>query len=556
MASILSSNVQLWSDFKREVLSDWTDVEVLLLVGIMVLTGLILYLQLSETFGRLRKYFGLYYILSRLPFIKGKLNTEFNKASADFAAGLPKSGFAVTRKLPKEGLKMDKLIQRLTEFGDLEINMKRKGQYSGSVFSVDEELMRINSEVANMFMFSELSQPQLHMLSKQLENEVIQMMVSLYKGTKNTCGIATSGGSESLQNAVLAHKLYYRRKKGITEPEVIICETAHAALNKACDFYGVKLHWIDVAEKYQFNLEGVIKAINKNTVMIVTSGPNYVYGTMDPLAPLAKICKEKDIGLHLDACMGGFLVPFANELGVSFPEKEYNFTVDGLTSISADPHKYGLTAKGISVLMFADHEIQKSLYFAKADGPGPAITTGTISDTRNAAIVAACWATFMYYGYNGYKDIARQVVEATRKFVREINAIPGLKVAGNPEIGNVAVISIDKTLDIYKVGNYVNRNDWKITCTPKYPCLHLTLHPNNIRRLDHLIKTIADGVAAVRKDPKEWSKGPNTIMEMMRSLPPHLASKAMQHCYHQVFTIDNFEVKQPQSSLPTNKKDQ
>src|SRR3990167_3677452 len=374
------------------------------------------------------------------------------------------------------------------------------------------------------------------------------MMVSLYKGNKNSCGIATSGGSESLQNAILAHKLYYRRKKGITQPEVIICETAHAALNKACDFYGVKLHWIDVAEKYQFNLQGVINAINKNTVMVVTSGPNYVYGTMDPLAPLAKICKERDVGLHLDACMGGFLVPFAKELGVNFPEQEYNFTVDGLTSISADPHKYGLTAKGISVLMFSDHEIQKSLYFAKGDGPGPAVTTGIISDSRNAAIVAACWATLIYYGYSGYRDIARQVVEATRKFVKEINAIPGLKIAGNPEIGNIAVISVDKNLDIYKVGNYVNRNDWKITCTPKYPCLHLTLHPNNIRRLDHLIKTIADGVAAVRKDPVEWSKGPNTIMEKMRALPPHLASKAMQHCYHQVFTIDNFEAKEEATS--------
>ena len=240
------------------------------------------------------------------------------------------------------------------------------------------------------------------------------MAINLFYGGPECCGITTSGGSESVEMAILSHKLYYKSKKGITKPEVIICETAHSALYKAADFFNVKLVIVPVTKNYQVNVKGMERAITSNTVLMISSCPNYPYGYPDPLKPLADLALKYDFGLHVDCCMGGFLLPFCKENGVKFPEDNYDLTVPGVTSFSVDPHKYGLTAKGISILMFTNEEILKSLYYVKVDGPGPLYLSSCLMHRRNSAVIAACWATMMYYGYQGYSLLAREVIDATK----------------------------------------------------------------------------------------------------------------------------------------------
>lgn len=345
---------------------------------------------------------------------------------------LPKTDLKITKSLPKEGLKLSQLKKRLEEFEEVENDIRKKGKYSGSVFSTEEELVKLNKAASSLFLFTDLAQPQVYKYSKQLENEVLAMLINLLKGHGKCSGLSTTGGSESLELAVLAHAAYYRRKKGITQPEVVACETVHAAVYKACDFFDIKLVLVNVDKQLQFDLKAFEKAVTANTVLMISSVPNYPYGYCDPVEPLARIAAKRDIGLHLDMCMGGFLVPFAKTHGCSLPEQAYDFTVKGVSSISIDPHKYGLSAKGIGILLFADHELQKSLYFCKADGPSQPYASGNIFDSRSAAVVAACWATLMFYGHVGYSRLAKEVFEKSAELCSKLRKVPGIEVIGNP----------------------------------------------------------------------------------------------------------------------------
>ena len=379
----------------------------------------------------------MYWVLRKIPGINYLVRKQFEKARKDAMKTLPKTNLKITKALPKEGLKLKEVKKRLEDFEDIENELRKKGKYSGSVYSTEEDLVTLNKEVSKLFLFTDLAQPQIYRYSKQLENEVVSMLINLFKGHSRCAGLTTTGGSESLELTVLAHCAHYRRKKGITRPEVLVCETVHASIYKACEFFDVKLVVVGVDRDLRFDLRAFERAITANTVLMVSSVPNYPYGYCDPVDPLAKLALKHDIGLHLDMCMGGFLVPFAKDLGYKLPELAYDFTVKGVSSISVDPHKYGLSAKGVGVLLFSEHEIQQALYFCKADGPSPPYVSGTIFDSRSAAVVAACWATMVYYGYEGYSRLAKEIFEKSTELCTKLRKIPDISVVGDPIVSQV-----------------------------------------------------------------------------------------------------------------------
>lgn len=365
-----------------------------------------------------------------IPFMGKYIQKKISKNVKDFAKGLPKTGVKVVKTLPTEGLKTSQIVKKLDEFEAIENQVKKKGNYSGSVFSLEDELVKLNQDASNLFLYSDLSAPHMHLYSKQLENEIVAMKLHLFKANSSCCGITTTGGSESLEMAVLAYKKYFKKFKGITQPEIVAVETIHAAVWKACEFFDVKLNLVDLNKHFRLNVRDIEAKINKNTVAIFASCPNYPFGDPDPIKPLADLAIKYGIGFHVDMCMGGFLVPFVKENGYKLDEDEYNFTVKGITSISSDPHKYGLAAKGISVLMFSDHEYQKSLYYANVDNQ--CYVNAGITDNKSAAVIAACWATMMHYGHNGYSEMAKTIFNASSKLAKSVSKIPGLAVVGTP----------------------------------------------------------------------------------------------------------------------------
>ena len=182
--------------------------------------------------------------------MKGVIRKEFDKNVKAFNETITKTGLKIYKALPKEGLKPGMIVKRLEELSEIELKIKNQGRYQGLVYSTEEELMQLNAEASNLFLFSDLSDPHLHTLSKQMENEIVKMVINLFNGGPECSGITTSGGSESVEMAILSHKLHYKSKKGITKPEVIICETAHSAFYKAADFFNVKLVIVPVTKNY------------------------------------------------------------------------------------------------------------------------------------------------------------------------------------------------------------------------------------------------------------------------------------------------------------------
>lgn len=372
----------------------------------------------------------LLYILDRVPLVRSVVRRQLSKSVDSFAKGLPKTGIKAVKSLPKEGWRTSEIMKRLALVEESEAKVLKGGRFSGSVFSLEEELVQLNKDACDFFLHADRSQPQFHKFAQELESEIVAMQLDMFKGHSRCSGLTTLGGSESLELAVLAHANHYRRTRGITKPEIVCSETLHAAVYKACDFFDIKYHVVKVTRNFEADVRAMERCINANTVLLFSSAPNYPFGTCDPVQPLARLALKHGIGLHLDACMGGFLVPFAAEHGYSLGEPAYDFTVAGVTSISSDPHKYGLSGKGISVLLFADREMQKSLYFASVEH-GYFANAG-ISDSHSAGVIAACWATMMYYGRNGYSALAKQIFEGSVYICNEVNKIKGLAVVGQP----------------------------------------------------------------------------------------------------------------------------
>lgn len=410
--------------------------------------------------------------------------------------------------MPEKGWSDKYILKRMDNFSQLELDMKAKGKYSGSVFSTKQELMDLSKEVVSKFLYTNVLFYDMHPGSRQMEIEIIAMVMDMFDGVKEgASGLTTSGGSESILLCLLAHKRYYKKTKGITKPHAIFSETAHAAFYKACEFFDIEttVLTIDPVTK-TVSPDQYRNAITSNTICMIGSAPSVAYGNFDPLKALDEIAGEHDIGFFVDGCMGSVLLFYIQELGIRIDghdssDKKTPINQDigthisfsylkNMTALTCDPHKYGLSPKGCSVLMFNNPDIQKALYFGLTDWCGYLYATALFSGSRSSALTSATWAHLMKFGREGYRGVAEEVIAGTKKLKDGINSIKGLEVVGNPQIGNLGCVSTDKKLNIYELGNYLHQAGWDMPGIPKYAGLHLTIHPNNVANLDELIKLL------------------------------------------------------------------
>lgn len=410
------------------------------------------------------------------------------------------------------------------------MDVKAEGKYSGSVFTTKTELMELSKKVVSKFLYTNVLFYDQHPGSRQIENEIIAMVMDMFDGIEEGCsGLTSSGGSESILLCLLAHKRYYAKTKGITKPHVIFSETAHAAFYKACEFFDIETTVLDIdKETFTVSVDQYRDAITPNTICMVGSAPSVAYGNFDPLKGLDDLAGEHDIGFFVDGCMGSILLFFLKDLKIridGYDSSDRKTPIDqdvgthvsfsylkNMTALTCDPHKYGLSPKGCSVLMFKDPAMQKALYFGLTNWCGYLYATSLFSGSRSSALYTATWAHLMKFGKDGYRSVAEDVIAATKKLRDGINNIKGLQVVGNPQVGNLGCISTDKTLNIYELGNYLHINGWDMPGIPKYPGLHLTIHPNNIANLDELIKLLKKGAKDVRENPGQYQAGPCKLL--------------------------------------------
>ena len=349
----------------------------------------------------------------------------------------------------------------------------RKGRAFCLVYYPGDERMNAIKTIYNSYFSDNALNPTATPSLAELEVETISMCAHLFNGDQNVVGNITTGGTESILLAVKTARDWARKHKPkITKPNVVIPESAHPAFMKAFHYFEVDYIVTKIGADYKASVENTRQAINENTILLVASAPAYPHGVMDHIEQIAALAKEKDILCHVDACIGGFILPFIKELG--YPIPAFDFTVEGVTSISADLHKFGYSSKGSSVILYKNSELRKFQFSLYTKWNGGVYGSPTMTGTRPGGSIAGAWAALNVIGRTGYLEMAEATMRTTKTIRTAIEAIPELTIMGEPAMSILAFKS-DK-IDMYLLADELNKKGWHFERQQLPPSIHLTIN--------------------------------------------------------------------------------
>ncbi|MCU0369973.1 MAG: aspartate aminotransferase family protein [Bacteroidales bacterium] len=370
------------------------------------------------------------------------------------------------------------------------------GNMFGYVYSPEPEIAEIIKKVSLMYFSQNAINSSLFPSLPYFENGVIAAVKELLHGKDDVCGNITSGGTESIFLALKACRDMVRKTRPqIIKPEIILPVSVHPAFYKAAHCLGIKTVPLPLDASYRADVRHLPELVSENTIMVGLSAPCYPYGTADPVEEAGHFCREKGLLLHVDACLGGFMLPFIEKAG--YPVPAFDFRVKGVTSISADLHKYGYGAKGSSIILYRDRSLRREQFFVNSTWPGGLFGTPTLLGSRSGAPIVIAWALFHLLGEEGYVRMAVKNAETVHKMTDRIRNIPGLRIVGEPVMGVFAFTS--DRCNIFQVGDELYKRGWTLDRI-KYPeALHLIVtHPNLDRTeaflhdLEDVVNTLAD----------------------------------------------------------------
>lgn len=329
----------------------------------------------------------------------------------------------------------------------------------------------------------------------QMEREVIEMGLDLLQAPDGADGVLTSGGSESLFQALYTARELGRDDHGIDRPNIVVPRTAHASLEKSAHYLGIEVRRVHEREDRRADVEATTGAIDGNTVLLLGSAPHYPMGQFDPIPELAALAQERGLLCHVDACVGGFLAPFMRDNGEPIPP--FDFGVPGVTSLSADLHKYGYTAKGASLILYRDAAMAERQRFTCDAWPYGSYSVKTFAGSRPAGPVAAAWAVLHHLGRAGYREIARRNVLARNRLMTGIATIEGLHC--HPEKPDLSIFLIcSDTLDMFQVADEVVKRGFIVFRAAEPRSIHVLGDPFPDELVDQFLGVLAEAAAEVR----------------------------------------------------------
>ncbi|KAH1260861.1 Sphingosine-1-phosphate lyase [Glycine max] len=342
----------------------------------------------------------------------------------------------------------------------------------------------------------------------RFEAEVVAMTAALLGSKEKSsggqiCGNMTSGGTESILLAVKSSRDYMKSKKGITRPEMIIPESGHSAYDKAAQYFNIKLWRAPVNKNFQADAKAIRRHINKNTILIVGSAPGFPHGVIDPIEELGHLASSFGICFHVDLCLGGFVLPFARELGYHIPP--FDFSVKGVSSISVDVHKYGLAPKGTSVVLYRNHEIRKHQFVAVTEWSGGLYVSPTIAGSRPGSLIAGAWAAMMSLGKEGYLKNTKAIMEGSRRIQKGIEEIAELFIVGKPDMTIVAFGSA--VLDIFEVNDVMSSKGWHLNALQRPNSIHICVTLQHVPIVEDFLNDLKESVKTVKANPGPISGG-------------------------------------------------
>ncbi len=416
---------------------------------------------------------------------------------------------------PQTGSTKEELFGRMDTLKERDGNW-RAGKTWSLVYYAGEEVTKVAEEAYLRYFHTNALNPSVFNSLRQFENEIISMVSDLLHGDENTAGSLTSGGSESILMAVKTYRDEARTlHPEITEPEMVLPISAHASFEKAAHYFGVKPVHIPLTGEYKADVEAAARAITKNTILMVGSAPAYPQGVVDPIEDLAKLALDHGIRFHVDACLGGFILPFVRDLGYDVPP--FDFSIPGVTSISADLHKYGYAAKGASTVLYKNADIRRHQYFAYAGWPGGLFVSPSATGTRPGGAIAAAWAVLQYLGREGYLKLAGDVMQTTRQLIDGIDAIPGLYALGKPEASVFAVAS--DTVNVHALSDRLEALGWVIDQQTNPSCLHFMVTPAHREIAGLFLEDLQKAMEDLKNNPAPETEGSAAIYGMSGRVP-------------------------------------
>lgn len=373
---------------------------------------------------------------------------------------------------------------------------------------------------SNLFFDDNALNPMAFKSLKKMESQVVQMTASMLNGPPDCAGVMTSGGTESILMAVKAARDRARAKKPwIRRPEIVAPETLHVAFDKACHYFGLRARYTAVDDNGQAVVSDLARAIGRNTVLVAASAPQYVTGTVDPIPEIGAIAQRRGVPFHVDACFGGFILPWLERIGVPLPT--FDFRVAGVTSMSADVHKYGYAPKGSSVVLYRDMSYLRHQFYVCTDWPGGIYISPSMQGTRSGASIAAAWAALMAMGQAGYVERARQAMDIADRLRAGISSIPGLSVRGLPHSTVVTYGSDEEAtgLSLYAIADQMEAAGWSVDRQQNPPTIHMTVNTTNGPIVEDYLADLRAAVDTVRADPSLAKQGGAAIYGLMAKVP-------------------------------------
>lgn len=409
--------------------------------------------------------------------------------------------------LPETAWSRERIFATLSEWSSHDLATEGGAAFAYVYDAGEREVAALAADAYRLFLPANGLDPTAFPSLLRLENEVVGFAVSHLGGGAEAAGNFTSGGTESLILAVKTARDWARvHRPHITAPELVLPVTAHASLHKAAHYLGLKVVSTPVdPHTFRADVAAIAAAITDNTVLIAASAASYAHGVVDPIAEIGAIAQARGILLHVDACIGGFLLPYFRRLGAPVPA--FDLSVPGVTSISMDLHKYGYAPKGASVIVYRDKQLRRHQLYACADWTGYTVVNPTVQSTRSGGPIAAAWALLQAVGDAGYLELARRTLEATRKIVAGLAALPGIRVLGTPEMSLVAFTAEGGSAAVFAIADAMKARGWLVQAqlqgrgSPTN--LHLTISAGHLPVVDRFLADLRAAVEEAREQPAD-----------------------------------------------------
>ena len=399
--------------------------------------------------------------------------------------------------LPEHGLPRDDVLRQLDDYKRDDVRW-REGRAFTLAYHGGDDVIAIAQEAHARFSSENGLNTDAFPSLRRIQNEVVAIVNGWLEGGPDAAGFLTSGGTESLLMAVKAARERGRRERNVTAPNVVLPASAHAAFEKGCYYFGLESRRVPVRADWRADVHAMADAIDDDTVLVVGSAPQYPQGVIDPIGDIAALATERDINCHVDACMGGVTLPYLARLGHDIPP--WNFTVQGVTSMSVDLHKFGYTAKGASVILHRDKRLRAYQTFVTDNWLGGVYGSSAMLGTKSGGPWAAAWAVMHHLGDDGYLRLTAAARQATDELVAAIESIPALSLRARPDTMLVAVGATDPDrLDVFAVADQLWQRGWYVDRQGPPASLHFTvnaIHDGRIAAFADDLRAAVDQVIA------------------------------------------------------------